>query len=179
MPQAAGIISLIGSVAGGASQYQSGQDAAAIGRNNAILANEQADETLRQGVQAQNQYRTRLRQFMGRQRALTAANNVQNMGSPLALQEDAASLGEADIANIRNQAALDAWGFRTGAQQALQKGRAAESTANLSAFGSLLKAGGQAYDIYGNRPIKPKVKAQAPILGADPAASGYGWGAYA
>lgn len=179
MPQAAGIISLIGTGVGAASQFQSGQDAAALGRNNAILANQQADETLRQGVEAQNQYRTRVRQFLGRQRALTAANNVQNMGSPLSLQEDTAALGEADIANIRNQAALDAWGFKVGAQQSLQKGRADQSSANLSAIGGALKAGGQAYDVYGNRARKPgttipKVK---PILGADPAAYSYGWNA--
>jgi hypothetical protein len=118
-----------------------------------------------------------VRQFIGRQRALTAANNVQNMGSPLALQEDTAALGEVDLAHIRNQAALDAWGLRVGAQQSLAKGRAEQTSANLSALGGALKAGGQAYDLYGNRVRKPsttipKVK---PILGADPAAYGYGW----
>lgn len=175
MPQAVGLIGLIGTGVSAASQYQAGQNAAAVGRNNAILANQQADETQRQGVEAQNQYRTRVRQFMGRQRALTAANNVQNAGSPLALQEDAAALGEADIANIRNQAALDAWGLRVGAQQSLQKGRADQSSANLSAVGGALKAGGQAYSIYQNRPIKPK--AAKVILGDSPAAYSYGWNA--
>lgn len=179
MPQAAGIISLIGTGVSALSQYQQGQDSMAIAKQNAILANEQADETLRQGVQAQNQYRTRVNQFIARQRAIAAANNVQNAGSPLTLQEDTAALGEADIANIRNQAALDAWGFRTGAQQSLAKGRAAQTSANLGAFGSLLKAGGQAYDIYGNAVRKPKttIPNVKPILGADPAAYGYGWNA--
>lgn len=172
MPQAAGVISLIGTGISAASAYQQGQDASAIARNNAILANQQADETLRQGVDAQNQYRTRMRQFMARQRALAAGNNVQNAGSPLALQEDTAALGEADIANIRNQAALDAWGLKVGAQQSLQKGSAAQKTANLSAFGDLLKAGGQGYSLYQNRPRKPK---STTILGGDPAAGGYGW----
>lgn len=172
MPQAAGVISLIGTGVSALSAYQQGQDASSIARNNAILANQQADETLRQGVEAQNQYRTRVRQFIARQRATAAANNVQNAGSPLALQEDAAALGEADIANIRNQAALDAWGLKVGAQQSLQKGRAAQSTASLSAFGDLLKAGGQAYSLNQNRPRKPK---STTILGGDPAANGYGW----
>lgn len=174
MPQAAGLIGLIGTGVSALSKYQEGQDASAIARNNAILANEQADETQRQGVVAQNQYRTRVNQFIGRQRAIAAANNVQNAGSPLALQEDTASMGEADIANIRNQAALDAWGLRVGANQSLEKGRSAQSSADLSAFGDVLKAGGQAYSIYGNRPRKPKQP--APILGGSSAANGYGWG---
>lgn len=114
-----------------------------------------------------------MRQFIARQRATTAANNTQNTGSPLALQEDAAALGEADIANLRNQAALDAWGLRVGAQQSIAQGKAAQKTATASAFGSALKAGGQAYSIYQDRPVKPK--AQKPILGGQPAAYSYGW----
>ncbi len=175
MPQAAGILSLIGTGVSAASAYQQGQNAKALARNNAILGNEQSDEALKTGVIAQNNYRRQLNQFLGRQRATIAANNVQNAGSPLALQEDTASLGEADIANIRNQAALDAWGYKVGASQSIARGNAAASTANANALGDVLSAGGQGYSLYKNR--TPKMKTPSTILGGTPHASGY-YGGY-
>lgn len=145
MPQAIGLIATgIGAVG----QYQQGQDAKNLARNNSILLGNQADEAQRVGVINQNNYRRQLNQFIGRQRATIAANNVQNAGSPLALQEDAAAQGEADIANIRNQAALDAWGFKTQASDVLARGKSAETAANVGAFSSLLSAGAQGYSAY-------------------------------
>lgn len=145
MPQVLGIVGLGVSAVG---QYQQGQDQKYLARNNAILQQGQADEALRVGVINQNNYRRQLNQFLGRQRATIAANNVQDAGSPLALQEDAAAQGEADIANIRNQAALDAWGFKTQAMDTLARGRAAETAANVGAFGTLLQAGARGYGAY-------------------------------
>lgn len=145
MPQAIGLI--VAGV-GAVGQYQQGQDAKYGARNNAILLGDQADEAQRVGVINQNNYRRQLNQFIGRQRATIGANNVQNAGSPLALEEDAAAQGEADIANIRNQASLDAWGFKTQASNVLAQGKSAETAANVGAFTSLLSAGAKGYSAY-------------------------------
>lgn len=168
MPQALGILGLIGTGFSAISAYQQGQDQKALARNNAILANEQSEEALKTGVINQNNYRRQLNQFLGRQRATIAANNVQDLGSPLALQEDTAAMGEADIANIRNQAALDAWGYKVGAGQSIARGKMYASTANADAFGDLLSAGGKGYGMYKNRTPKKA----APILGGSPQAYG-------
>jgi len=123
-----------------ASSINQGQVAQAQAKNNAILSGFQADETLRAGVANQNLARRQVRQFIGKQRAIVGASGAQNLGSPLALQEDAAALGEEDIANIRNQAALDAYGLKIGAKDALYRGQSAAATANANAFSSLAGA---------------------------------------
>lgn len=168
MPQAVGILSLIGTGVSAAAAYNQGQVARAAARNNAILQQEQGDEAQKIGVINQNNYRRQMDALLGRQRAVIAANNLQNEGSPLQLQEDAAALGEADIANIRNQAALDAWGFKVGADQSIQRGNQYAAAANSEAIGGLLSAGGQGYSRYKNRaPKKP-----ATILGGSRLAYG-------
>jgi hypothetical protein len=164
VPQAAGILSLIGTGVSAASAYNQGQVQRAMLRNQAILGEQQAEETLKTGVINQNNYRRQINALIGRQRAVIAANNVQNAGSPLALQEDTAAIGEADIANIRNQAALDAWGFKVGADQARYRGDLYASAGATSAFGDVLAAGGQLYGLYKNR--------QKPILGGSTQANG-------
>lgn len=143
MPAAAGIISLIGTGISAVSAYQQGQDQKAQARNNAILQSEQADQAQKTGVIQQNQYRRQLNQMLGRQRAIVAGNNLQNAGSPLSLQEDTAALGEEDIANIRNQAALSAWGYKVGAQQSLQQGDLYASAGNSKALGTAILGGAQ------------------------------------
>lgn len=178
MPQAVGILSLIGTGVSAVTQYQAGQDAKAIGRNNAILQENNAQEALKTGVIQQNQYRRQLNQFLGRQRATIAANNVQDLGSPLSLQEDAAATGETDIANIRNQAALDAYGFKVGASDSISRGNAAARTGTANAFGELLKAGGTAYGMYADYSAgqkKSKPATAKPILGGYRQANGSGY----
>jgi len=167
MPQAAGVLSLIGTAVGAVSSYQQGQDMKAMARNNAILQAEQSDQALKQGVIAQNQYRRQLSQLLGRQRAIIAGNNLQDAGSPLALQEDTAAQGEADIANIRNQAALDAWGFKVGADQSRQRGINYGRAGSASAFADLASLAGKGYTMYKN---------SRPILGGSRLAYGSGYG---
>lgn len=164
MPQAVGILGLIGTGISAAAAYNQGQNARALARNQAILLQDQADEAQRTGVINQNNYRRQVNALIGRQRAVIAANNVQDLGSPLALQEDTAAIGEADIANIRNQAALDAWGYKVGAGQSLYRGDAAAKAGAASAFGDVLSAGGQIYGMYKDR--------QKPILGGSRQANG-------
>lgn len=145
MPAAAGVISLIGTGVAAVSAYQQGQDAKAQARNNAILEQQQADSAQSQGVIQQNKYRRQLNQLLGRQRSIIAGNNLQDLGSPLALQEDTAALGEDDIANIRNQAALNAWGYKVGATQSLQRGDAYAAQGTSKAIGTILGGSRYAY----------------------------------
>lgn len=167
MPQAAGVLSLIGTGLSAVSSYQQGQDQKAIARNNAILEEGQAEQTQKSGVIAQNQYRRQVTQLLGRQRSIIAGNNLQNAGSPLALQEDTAAIGEADIANIRNQAALDAYGFKVSAGQSNQRGTNYARAGSASAFADLASAAGKGYSMYKN---------SRPILGGSKLAYGSGYG---
>ena len=145
MPAAAGVIGLVGTAVSAASAYQQGQDVKAQSRNNAILEQQQADLAQRTGVIQQNTYRRQLNQLLGRQRSIIAGNNLQDVGSPLSLQQDTAAQGEEDIANIRNQAALTAWGYQVGKQQSLQGGDFAAGAANSKAIGTILGGSRFAY----------------------------------
>lgn len=145
MAAAAGIISL---VAGGVSAAQSinqGQIAGAQARNQAALTDYQAAEVGRAGVADQNRYRRELAKVLGRQRAIIGANGLQPGGSPVDVMEDTAATGEEDIANIRHQASLDAYGLRVGAADTRYQGSAARRAANGNAFSSLVQGVGGAY----------------------------------
>lgn len=167
MPAAAGVLQLVGLGVGAATAYQQGQDQKAIARNQSILDEAQADQALKSGVIAQNQYRRQVTQLLGRQRSIIAGNNLQNAGSPLALQEDTAAIGEADIANIRNQAALDAYGFKVGASESNRRGTNYDRAGTSAAFSDLASLAGKGYSMYKN---------SRPILGGSKLAYGSGYG---
>jgi hypothetical protein len=131
---------LIGAAVGAASQINQGQIAKAQAKNNAILAGYESDQVGKNSVADQNRMRQQVRQMLGRQRAVIGANGIQDLGSPLAVQEDTAAMGEEDIANIRNQAALEQYGLKIGAKDALYRGDQAATAANANAFGTLASA---------------------------------------
>lgn len=126
--------------------YSTGREENSLAKQNAVLADTQASEVQKQGVYAQNRYRQQLNQFLGRQRATIAANGVQDVGSPLRLQEDAAAAGESDIANIRTNAALQAWGYNVEASQSRLRGARA---AKAGTVGALTTLGSGLSDYYG------------------------------
>lgn len=71
-----------------------------------------ADAALRRGAQEEIAHRLAVKQLMGRQRAVLAAQG-QDIGddSGLDILIDTAELGETDAIIIRNNAALEAWGY--------------------------------------------------------------------
>lgn len=134
----AAVVGLIGAGIGAAQSINQGMSAQAQSKNNAILGEYQAEDVGRAGTADYNRYRQTLRQFLGKQRAIIGANNLQNAGSPEAVQEDAAAAGEQDAANISHDTAMQMYALRVGAKDALYRGVAARNAGIGDAAGSIL-----------------------------------------
>jgi hypothetical protein len=149
VPQDPGTIAIaslaMGAVGTGASvlgQMQQGQAQAGmanyqaqVARNNQQIADWNAQRALQQGQVAEQQQRTRTAQLLGAQRAALASQGGDvDSGSPLDIQGDTARAGEFDAQAIRNNAALQAYGYRVQAANAGgQAGAASASAANTMA----------------------------------------------
>lgn len=151
------IISMVGTVLGTAFQafgaIQQGRAAAAqaeyqaaVGRNNAILAQRAADDARLRGAEAERRKAVENRQLMGRQRAVLAANGVLvDQGSALDLTSDTAEIGKLDELTIRSNAEREALGyeaqgmnFNAAAQLNSMRADNARSSAMGSALGTVL-----------------------------------------
>ncbi|MFJ3117821.1 hypothetical protein ACIPI6_14900 [Pseudomonas protegens] len=126
-----------------------GAATAAASEQNAAYANKAADDAIARGSFESDQQRLQTRAAIGSQRAGFAANGVDvNSGSAANIQDDTAALGELDALTIRNNAAREAWGYRTQAEQNLLAAKNAKSSARAGMFGSLLSAGAQGARAY-------------------------------
>jgi hypothetical protein len=135
-------------------QYQQGQVAKQVGRNNQIMAEYAAQDALRRGEEDAQKVRQQADQLKGRQRALMAAKGLDlTEGTPADILDQTDFFGQTDIATTRGNAARDAWSMRARGSQAAAEGSAAARNANMSAFGTLLGQGGQVADKwYSSRP---------------------------
>ena len=89
---------------------------------NSLIAGKQSDYALEKGELQEQAFRYGTKQTIGKQRVAFAAQNVAlDDGTALEMQGDAAKWGEIDALRIRNNAAMEAWGFRLQAgSQAIQ-----------------------------------------------------------
>lgn len=112
--QVAGAVVQAGAAAGkGEADAAAARYQAAVSRNNAIIAERNAQAELQRGQQLEASKRERTAQALATQRARMAASGLAiDTGSPLRLQEDVAGLGELDALTIRNNAARAAYGYR-------------------------------------------------------------------
>jgi multidrug efflux pump subunit AcrA (membrane-fusion protein) len=130
-----------GKAAAAQAEYQ-----AAVGRNNAILAQRAADDARLRGEEAARRRAVETRQLSGRQRAVLAANGVLvDQGSALDLTSDTAEIGKLDELTIRSNAEREALGyeaqgmnFNASAQLNDMRADNARSSAMGSAFGTVL-----------------------------------------
>lgn len=155
------IISIAGTVLGAAftayGQIQQGKAAAAqaeyqaaVGRNNAILAQRAADDARLRGEEAARRKAVDNRQLIGRQRAVLAANGVLvDQGSALDITSDTAEIGKLDELTIRSNAEREALGYEAqgmnfNASSQLNQMRAdnALSSGYGAAFGTVLTGAG-------------------------------------
>lgn len=135
--------------AGKAAQSQANYQAA-VGRNNAILAQRAADDSRRRGEVAAAESVRRNNQLAGRQRAVLASNGVLvDEGSALDLLGDTAEMGKLDELTIRNNAEREALGyeaqgmnFKGQAEMDLLAGTSARNAANTNAFSTALSGAG-------------------------------------
>lgn len=149
-----GGITAVGQIQQGQAAKQQAAYQAAVARNNAIIAQRQADDARARGEAEARKQALRTRQLIGRQRATLAANGVLvDQDSALDITSDTAALGKLDELTIRSNAEREALGFQ--AQQANflsdagladATGRASVDAARSAAFGTLLTTAGSVSD---------------------------------
>jgi hypothetical protein len=123
---------------------------------NADLADQQAEDALVRGKSAEYKQQAQVRGLIGSQRAAIAASGVDiGTGSALDVQLDAAGLGEIDRTQIKNNAMLEAWGYKAQAADYRNRAKltryAGKNTAaglKSSSYSTLLTGASQVADIY-------------------------------
>lgn len=134
-------------VAGGLAakgQYDQGQVAKQVGRNNQIMAEYAAQDALKRGEESAISVRMRADQLKGKQRASMAARGLDlGVGTAAELQDQTDFFGQVDQATTRNNAQRDAWSARASGDAARAQGDAAARQANISAFSTLLNTSSQ------------------------------------
>lgn len=147
--QVAGVVS--GTMAAGrqaeatksAYEYQS-----AVNRNNAQVAEWQAQDALQRGAKAEQAQRLKAAQLKGSQRASLAARGIAlDEGSPLAILQDTDYMGEMDALTLRSNAAKEAWGLRSqsagyASDAGMLRARADATSPSSAAFDTLLTGAG-------------------------------------
>lgn len=141
---------------GSYNQSKATQDAysyqAAVTRNNAQLAEWQAQDALVRGANAEQSQRLKTAALKGTQRAQLAARGVAlDEGSALNILNDTDYIGNLDAATVRDNAAREAWGYRNqGAGYAsdatMLSSRASAENPLLSGASSLLTSAGSVAD---------------------------------
>lgn len=102
-------------------QAQAQQDQAnyqaQVARNNAIIAQQQADDALLRGRQDEGEYRIQLSGFKGKQRSILAGSGFEaNEDDALDILSDTAQIGEVDALKVRNNAQREAYKYQLAAQ---------------------------------------------------------------
>lgn len=130
-----------------AQQAQYGYQAAVM-RNNASIAEMQANDATERGKVAEARQRQRTAQIMGTQLAGLAGQGTEISGSASDILGDTAAAGEFDALTIRGNAAREAWGYRArGAEYSAQANAPGPAgLSGLSVGASLLAGGGQVAD---------------------------------
>jgi len=133
---------------------------AAVNRNNAQIAEWQAQDAVTRGAKAEQTQRLKAAQLKGSQRAAFAARGVAlDEGSPLAILQDTDYMGEMDALTIRDNAAREAWGHRTqganySGDASMLSARADAESPSGAAFNTLLTGAGAVADSWYRRKTK-------------------------
>lgn len=161
------VAGLVSGVFGATNQSKATQQAynyqATVNRNNAQVAEWQAQDALQRGAKAEQAQRLKVAQLKSAQRAGFAARGIAlDEGSPLNILNDTDYMGELDALTIRDNAAKEAWGARTqGANyssDAAMLGARADAESPLGAgFSTLLTGAGTVASSWYNRRTKTEV----------------------
>lgn len=139
---------LAGTAVSARSSIMAGRAANQAGQYNARMAEMQARDAELRGQEAEARHRKDVSRLTGSQRAALAGQGVDVNdlgGSAMDIQTDTAYLGELDALTIRNNAAREAWGFRSQAANYSAQGRNAQAAGTLNAAGTLLGGGMSLY----------------------------------
>lgn len=149
-------LQIAGTVAGAFGKYQESKATkaaynyqSAVARNNAQVAEWQAQDALERGQREEQAQRLKAAQLRGSQVASLAARGIAiDEGSPLNLLQDTDYMAELDALTIRDNAAKEAWGYRVqganySADASMLAGRADAESPWFNAFGTALTGAGQ------------------------------------
>lgn len=143
-------LTLVSGVSQADAEHQSGKFQGRIQGFNAKIADLQAKDAIYRGEIDAGKVSSMVRRTIGAQRSSAAAQGVVvDNASPLI--RDSERAGAADITQIRNNAAREAWGLRTQATNSRIQGRFDRFTGNQQATGTLLTSGAKAYEQYQER----------------------------
>ena len=125
-------------------QYQQGQAAAQVGRNNQIMSEYAAQDALKRGEEEATRTRRQGDQIKGAQRSTMAARGLDlGVGTAQELQDQTDFFSLTDQTTARNNAKREAWSNRVQGTNARAQGDFAQKQGNLSAFSTLLGSAGQ------------------------------------
>lgn len=120
-------------------QIKQGEYARDVGKYNARVAENAAEQARRKGTEEEMTHRERVMQLLSKQRAQLGAANVDiGSGSALQLQEDTLTLGEVDALRIRSNTEEQVSSLRTQAKLAKSQGEAAYTAGVMGAGGTIL-----------------------------------------
>lgn len=121
------------------SQISQGRFQKGVAEYNARVAENEAQETRRVGVEEENIQRRKTAELLSKQRTQLGASGIElGTGSALKLQEETVTLGEADALRIRSNFESRATALETSADLTLQQGAFAESSGVMGAGGTIL-----------------------------------------
>lgn len=123
-------------------KIKAGSEAEKLFGRNAEIAEIQAKDAIARGKVEEKKSRRVTEQVIAGQRVSLAAQGVDvNRGSAVDVQADAAYLGELDALTIRNNAAKEAWGFRTQSEDLRYRGKLAKREGVSDAMNTIAASG--------------------------------------
>lgn len=151
-------VQAIGSIAAGNAQAAQANYAAQVSRNNQIIAEQNAAYATQAGETAAAQRGLQERAIAGKVAAGLAASGLDvNTGSAVDVRQTQAEVGQTDVNQIRQDAALRAYGYRTqasnfGANAQLERQQAGfDATSGwLKGIGGLLSASPNLPKLFGS-----------------------------
>lgn len=136
---AAAGFSILGGLLKGMSAIQAGDYNATVDNNNAKLADVAAGDAIARGHLAAATALMRGAQLQGKQTTALAASGVQaNTGSALDVLTNTGLMSKLDADKITNDAAREAWGYRTKGSQYRQQAALDEAQGHNAAGASIL-----------------------------------------
>lgn len=146
-------VKLVGVTLQGGAQIRAGREAQAAATSNARIANAQAEAALRKGRFEERAVRRNVDRLIGSQIAAAAASGVNpGAGTAVDIQAGTARIGETDAMTIRENAFLEASGYKMQAKQYKRAARSARNEGFLNGAGTLLGGYGT---IFASKPKTP------------------------
>lgn len=126
----------------GQAQAEAAEYNAEVQEQNAKLKDAQAKDAIARGDAEARQHRLRVSGRVASQRSALAGAGIElDSGSALAVQEDTAAAGAAEVADIEANARREAFGYRTGAFNSRADSALSEANAANTRTGTMITMG--------------------------------------